>query len=224
MKLAIIAISLFYFNIIFGFIFNYFLLKKTPSIHYQECATNFKKRTPLIFLNIFLVSLASFLSIITAKHYFLTSFPTSLITTLIQFLLFIVIDDLWFYGFHRYLHENKFLFKKIHRQHHYAHKPFPLEFIYAHPLEWMGGSIGILFSCIAIYILFGEINAYVFCIYTFFRGFHDIFLHSRTESKILKYIPVFHTNEAHAKHHARFNGNYASMLSYLDALFKTKIK
>ncbi|MDP1573434.1 MAG: sterol desaturase family protein [Coxiellaceae bacterium] len=227
MKLAIIAVCLFCFNVLYGLIFSWFLLKKSASkiqlAAYQARISHFKKRLPLIFLNIFLVSLFSFISITCASSYFSSVFPTGIITILSQFFLFIVIDDLWFYSFHRYLHENKFLFKKIHRSHHRANEPLPLEFIYAHPLEWMGGSMGIVFSCIAIYMLFGGINAYIFCVYTFFRGFHDVLLHSCTKSNLLKYIPFFLGNEAHELHHARFTGNYASMLSYLDILFKTKM-
>lgn len=228
MKLAIISIGLFYFNIVFGLIFSGLLLKKaaskTQSTAYQARIAIFKKRLPLILLNIFLVTLLAGVSITYASSCFSLVFPISITTILIQFFLFIVIDDLWFYGLHRYLHENKFLFKKIHRSHHRANNPLPLEFIYAHPLEWLGGSMGIFFSCIAIYLLFGEINAYIFCAYTFFRGFHDVLLHSCTKSKVFKHIPFFLTNEAHAVHHARFTGNYASMLSYLDVLFKTKIE
>ena len=228
MKLAIIAVGLFYFNIVYGLLYTWLLLRKMYSknqpLLYQTRIDILKKRLPLISLNVFLVSIMSFISVLYAKHYFSLSFPMDIITILGQFFLFIVIDDLWFYAFHRYVHENKYLFKKVHRDHHRANKPLPLEFIYAHPLEWMGGSIGILFSCIAVFMIFGEINAYIFCAYTFFRGFHDVILHSDTESKIFKHIPFILSNKEHALHHERFNGNYASMLSYLDVLFKTKIK
>ena len=52
-----------------------------------------------------------------------------------QVLIFIVIDDTWFYWSHRWLHENRWLYRKVHKQHHRFTATCPIASEFAHPFE-----------------------------------------------------------------------------------------
>ncbi|XP_060196813.1 sphinganine C4-monooxygenase 1-like [Lycium barbarum] len=59
--------------------------------------------------------------------------------------------DTWQYFMHRYMHQNKFLYKHIHSQHHRLVVPYAFGALYNHPLEGLildtiGGALAFLFS------------------------------------------------------------------------------
>ena len=58
----------------------------------------------------------------------------SFLIFLLQIAVILIIDDFYFYWFHRLLHKNKFLYEKIHIIHHKASNPFPADYLYEHPL------------------------------------------------------------------------------------------
>ena len=47
-----------------------------------------------------------------------------------------------FIGFTDLMHKNKFLYEKVHIIHHKASNPFPADYLYEHPLEWIMGLLG----------------------------------------------------------------------------------
>ena len=108
----------------------------------------FYKRLPLILFNITLLILISFLGL----HFFydfgffqegeILSSGSNFPVIFAQLFLILVIDDLYFYFLHYFMHKNKFVLKKIHNIHHRAISPIALEYIYVHPLEWMMGYVG----------------------------------------------------------------------------------
>ncbi|KAJ0986612.1 hypothetical protein J5N97_004968 [Dioscorea zingiberensis] len=68
-----------------------------------------------------------------------------------QFLIAMVVLDLWQYFGHRYMHVNKFLYKHIHSKHHALVVPYAWGSLYNHPLEGLlldtiGGSLAFLLS------------------------------------------------------------------------------
>lgn len=68
-----------------------------------------------------------------------------------QLFLAMVILDTWQYFMHRYMHQNKFLYKHIHSQHHRLVVPYAFGALYNHPLEGLlldtiGGALAFLFS------------------------------------------------------------------------------
>ncbi|PRQ18065.1 putative sphingolipid C4-monooxygenase [Rosa chinensis] len=74
-----------------------------------------------------------------------------LATTMVQFLIAMVVMDTWQYFMHRYMHENKFLYKHIHSQHHRLVAPYAYAALYNHPLEGllvdtMSGAVSFLLS------------------------------------------------------------------------------
>lgn len=68
-----------------------------------------------------------------------------------QLFVAMVILDTWQYFMHRYMHQNKILYKHIHSQHHRLVVPYAFGALYNHPLEGLlldtiGGALAFLFS------------------------------------------------------------------------------
>ncbi|KAG6407860.1 hypothetical protein SASPL_130860 [Salvia splendens] len=76
---------------------------------------------------------------------------TSLIVLARQFLVGMMVLDTWQYFMHRYMHQNKFLYKHIHSQHHRLVVPYAFGALYNHPIEGLlldtvGGALSFLVS------------------------------------------------------------------------------
>lgn len=179
----------------------------------------FFQRLPLILLNLAILGVITAVSLYFFADLFDTSIPAWWVIPVQVFCIFLV-DDAWFYFAHRLMHENKFLLRKIHSIHHQAITPFPLEYIYVHPLEWMIGSIG-SFLGLAVMMIFMPVNVYAFFVYGAIRNLHEVEIHSDTRSVISKYIPLLSATEHHDLHHAKVKGNYASMFNIWDRVFGT---
>ncbi|KAJ4793593.1 Sphingoid base hydroxylase 2 [Rhynchospora pubera] len=70
---------------------------------------------------------------------------------LIQFLVAMFVMDTWQYFVHRYMHQNKFLYRHIHSKHHSLIVPYAIGALYNHPLEGLlldtvGGVLSFLVS------------------------------------------------------------------------------
>ncbi|KAJ8529192.1 hypothetical protein K7X08_036027 [Anisodus acutangulus] len=68
-----------------------------------------------------------------------------------QLFVAMMVLDTWQYFMHRYMHQNKFLYKHIHSQHHRLIIPYAFGALYNHPLEGLildtiGGALAFLFS------------------------------------------------------------------------------
>ena len=178
----------------------------------------FAKRMPLYLFNITLL-----LTISGLGAYFGFGFlkqEVSIGIIVFQVIFAFVIDDIFFYFYHRWLHENKFMLKNVHSIHHRATKPFPLEYLYAHPIEWMLGMIG-AFLGFAILLIFMPVNVYAFWIFGALRNLHEIHIHSDLELPISSKIPLLSKTKHHDDHHAKLKGNYASTFVWMDRFFKT---
>ena len=80
----------------------------------------FRKRMPLFIFNfLILLSVAGFGSYLLYESLETAMQPIWLIGS--QILFAFIIDDIWFYFFHRWLHENKFMLKNVHSIHHRNH-------------------------------------------------------------------------------------------------------
>jgi methylsterol monooxygenase len=112
------------------------------------------------------------------------------------------------------------MLKNIHSIHHKATKPFPLEYLYAHPFEWLMGMIG-AFLGFALILIFMPVNLYAFWIFGAIRNLHEIHIHSDLELPISSKIPLLSKTKHHDDHHAKLNGNYASTFVWMDRIFKT---
>lgn len=178
----------------------------------------FAKRMPLYLFNITLL-----LTISGVGAYFGFGFlkqEVSIGIIVFQVVFAFVIDDIFFYFYHRWLHENKYMLKTVHSIHHRATKPFPLEYLYAHPIEWMLGMIG-AFLGFAILLIFMPVNIYAFWIFGGLRNLHEIHIHSDLELPVSSKIPLLSKTKHHDDHHAKLTGNYSSTFIWMDRLFKT---
>lgn len=75
----------------------------------------------------------------------------SLLVLAQQFAIAMAVLDTWQYFMHRYMHQNKFLYKHIHSQHHRLVVPYAFGALYNHPLEGLildtvGGAMAFLAS------------------------------------------------------------------------------
>jgi sterol desaturase/sphingolipid hydroxylase (fatty acid hydroxylase superfamily) len=199
--------------VLYTSIFKKFSIQKKPYVKGV-----FAKRMPLYLFNITLL-----LTISGLGAYFGFGFlkqEVSIGTIVFQVIFAFVIDDIFFYFYHRWLHENKYMLKTVHSIHHRATKPFPLEYLYAHPIEWMLGMIG-AFLGFAILLTFMEVNIYAFWIFGALRNLHEIHIHSDLELPVSSKIPLLSKTKHHDDHHAKLTGNYSSTFIWMDRLFKT---
>lgn len=70
---------------------------------------------------------------------------------ILQILIAMFVMDSWQYFVHRYMHQNKFLYRHIHSQHHRLVVPYAIGALYNHPIEGLlldtvGGAISYLVS------------------------------------------------------------------------------
>ncbi|ERM94367.1 hypothetical protein AMTRI_Chr04g189700 [Amborella trichopoda] len=75
----------------------------------------------------------------------------SLAVQALQILIAMFVMDTWQYFVHRYMHQNKFLYRHIHSQHHRLVVPYAIGALYNHPLEGLlldtfGGALSYLVS------------------------------------------------------------------------------
>lgn len=76
---------------------------------------------------------------------------SSLIVLARQFFIAMAVLDTWQYMMHRYMHQNKFLYRHIHSQHHRLIVPYAFGALYNHPaegllLDTVGGALSFLLS------------------------------------------------------------------------------
>ena len=199
--------------VLYTSIFKKFSIQKKPYVKGL-----FSKRMPLYLFNITLLLTISGFGAFFFADFFNQEF--SIGTIIFQVIFAFVIDDIFFYFYHRWLHENKYMLKTVHSIHHRATKPFPLEYLYAHPIEWMLGMIG-AFLGFAILLIFMPVNVYAFWIFGALRNLHEIHIHSDLELPVSSKIPLLSKTKHHDDHHAKLTGNYSSTFVWMDRLFKT---
>jgi len=204
---------------VLGLLYSKFVIDGTiywelPYIH-KHLPQTFNKHLPLILINLMLM-LAIFPAGLHLMSDILIIPYQNFGIMLGQVFAMFLIDDLYFYFYHRLLHKNKFLYKNIHYIHHRASKPFPSDYLYEHPLEWM---LGLLGPFIAILVL-GGVAFPALILFLIIRTLHELDIHSGIAS-FYKKIPFAGTNEHHALHHKVYDIHYASVFSLWDKVFKT---
>ena len=183
----------------------------------------FYSRLPLIGFNILILSLFSAIGLYFLFPLFDKKMDFNVLYIVLQLFVILFIDDLFFYFLHKWMHQNKYILKKIHRIHHKATAPFALEYLYVHPLEWILGYVGPFIGIIAIGVFTDSLSIWAFWIYLFIRNIHELEVHSGFKSKISKWIPLWGESEHHDIHHEKLDGNYSTTFTVWDHVFKTKI-
>jgi 4-alpha-methyl-delta7-sterol-4alpha-methyl oxidase len=212
---------------LFGFLYSYIVLNTSLFAKYRIQNKPYPKGLFLSRMPLFLFNLGTLIGLSAFGAYMMfdffdTKWPVWWVIP-VQVIIAFVVDDLWFYAYHRYLHENKFLLKYIHSIHHKATTPFPLEYLYAHPLEWMAGALGPVIG-FGVVMIFMPMNIFAFWIFGLIRNLHEIHIHSDLKIPILSQIPLISTTKHHDDHHSKLKGNYASTFGWMDRLFKTEFK
>ena len=175
---------------------------------------------PLVAFNVLTLMLFVFIGLYFFHGYIINNHQMSIYKVIIQLFVILLFDDTFFYFLHRMMHENKFIYKTIHKIHHRANAPVAIDYLYVHPLEWMSGFIGPFIGI----ILLGGVSIYTFWLYLFVRNFHELAIHSGLKSSFISRIfPFYGTNEHHDLHHEKRDGNYASSFTFFDLVFKTKL-
>lgn len=140
---------------------------------------------------------------------------------LAQLLFFVLFDDFLYYWMHRYMHENKWLLKNIHSVHHRIRNTCGINGNYMHWVEYvLTASLTLLGP-----ILIGA-HIYVIWIWVIIRQFEGADGHIGYDIpwNPAHLLPVYEGPVYHDFHHAKFKGNYAGFLPYLDKyLGKTHI-
>lgn len=142
----------------------------------------------------------------------------SLMSLLGWVLLYQIIEDFVEYWMHRMFH-TPFLYKHIHKQHHFFNMPFSLTAEYAHPLDF--------FFCNYIPIMAGPVlfpqHVVVFWVWLSWRVFLATEIHSGYSFpwNPENYFPLYAGPKHHDRHHEAFVGNYSSSLKWCDWAFGT---
>jgi methylsterol monooxygenase len=181
-----------------------------------------RKRLPLICFNLAMVGVLLPGSVWLLDEKFPVEVPSPGVF-LAQLAIIYVCDDFWFYWAHRAMHHYPWLYRRIHKYHHQAYAPVPIEFIYAHPLDVLAGGVGTSIGFALALLSFGEISAWTLWIGVAVRLAHELVIHSGVPRIIGAHLPFCGSAERHARHHARPTfGNYASTFTLWDRLFRTE--
>ncbi|WOL03791.1 sphinganine C4-monooxygenase 1-like [Canna indica] len=96
-------------------------------------------------------AIAQVLFMVTAEASSSVPVQPSVPVQIFQIFVAMLVMDTWQYFMHRYMHQNKFLYRHIHSQHHRLVVPYALGALYNHPVEGLlldtlGGAISFLVS------------------------------------------------------------------------------
>jgi sterol desaturase/sphingolipid hydroxylase (fatty acid hydroxylase superfamily) len=226
---ALITVGILLFSNFIGFLYSMLVLHTKTFVPYRIQKKSYQERIFSKRMGLFLFNFATLLALSGFGIYF--AYDTLTIDTTwntwwvvaIQVIVAFVIDDFWFYFMHKWLHTNKFMLKHVHSIHHRATTPFPLEYLYAHPAEWMLGMVGTI-AAFGLIMLVMPLNIYAFWIFGLVRNLHEIHIHSDLELPIISKLPFISKTRHHDDHHARLNGNYSSTFVWMDKLFNTELK
>ena len=223
LHISITLILLFCINF-YGFLYSYLITTTSffEKLKIQDKNINYdvlKSRVPLVLFNVIVLMILTTIGLYYFKSYYISDYTSFYIETG-KLIIILLVDDVFFYFLHRTMHENKFIYKTIHKIHHRANTPIPIDYIYVHPLEWLSGFIGPFIGM----LLIGGISIETFWAYLIVRNVHELHIHSglKTSSFISKIIPFYGPNEHHDLHHAKRDGNYASTFVLWDKIFKTQ--
>ena len=177
---------------------------------------SFRKHLPLILINLIVMCVVFPAGLYLMSDWIMVSYQNFWVV-LLQLIAVLLIDDFYFYCFHRLLHKSDFLFKKIHKIHHRARNPFPSDYLYEHPLEWL---IGLLGPFIA-FLIIGGVSFTTMILFLIIKVLHELDIHSGIKSSLYRHLPFAGINEYHAMHHKYQDVHFASVFSFWDRVFRT---
>lgn len=117
--------------------------------------------------------------------------------------------ELWFYWSHRLFHENQWLYKNVHKEHHLEIVPSPIDSYILTPMETINVTMSFV---IPLLCGFGITYRGLLIVYTY----HFVM-------SLLVHGGLPHIDH-HMVHHAQYNGNYSATYPLLDIVFGTQIE
>merc|ERR1719162_1456137 len=135
------------------------------------------------------------------------NFPSTS-TLLRDIVAWLIIEEIMFFYLHRWMHENKTMYAKVHKLHHTWTAPISYVAIYCHPLEHI--------LCNILPFIMGPLlcrsHIIASAIYLFAGTVHTLAVHSG--------YWFCDDNGMHDEHHKAFNVNYG-VTGAMDALYGT---
>ena len=141
---------------------------------------------------------------------------------MVKFAIFFLVDDCWFYLYHRVVHTFPILYINIHKPHHIFTAPFPAVSFAVHPFELALQAFGATLAPLGLF--YGKTHPIVFwsfIVVRFLQGVEDHLGFELSWSPTHLLPSVFGGTKFHDLHHQKFNCNYASIFSFLDKAFGT---
>lgn len=135
----------------------------------------------------------------------------------LQLLFFIVLDDFLYYWMHRLMH-TRFLLRHVHSVHHRLRNPFALAGNY---FNW--AELAMTSTLVLVGPLLVGAHLYVVWAWVVFRQYEAADGHTgyHLPWDPGHLLPVYNGAVYHDFHHARYQGNYAGFLPYLDRFWGT---
>lgn len=146
----------------------------------------------------------------------------SFLTISWQIFIFILCEDFLFFWTH-YLCHTRWLYKRIHKQHHIFKQPTGVAFILADPWELLlQNQLPVWFAA----ILFKEKHIFTICLWIFLRVYQTINAHSGYDLPYISpqyYFPgILSGTLEHDYHHQYTKMNYGSFFTFWDRLMNTR--
>jgi len=196
---------------------NYFLINlfdnnsiNKDNIHNDIIVENYKNEFKI---NLLTSTIVETLSLISIKYFIFNNFIFyNYFNNLILFIpisfIFEFIFDFFHYWFHRILHNNSFLYIKIHKKYHKYSNPISILVFYQDPLDLI---ITNSIPQILTLFIFPYISLFQFNIILMYKSFTEISGHSNKKVYPLIWLPKFFNfalyREDHNLHHSKNNWN-----------------
>jgi sterol desaturase/sphingolipid hydroxylase (fatty acid hydroxylase superfamily) len=184
----------------------------------------------------FLINLTSTTLIESLTNYFIINYSSfNNINYFYDLLLFIpisflfeVILDFFHYWSHRYIHQNKFLYRHIHKKHHHYPNPNVWVTYYQDPIDLL--ITNSLPTCLSL-LFIPKISLFTYSSMNIYKNYLEICGHCGKDTFPTSCFPQFiwlpkffnielHTRD-HDKHHSRNNCNYSKRFKLWDKIFNT---
>jgi len=155
-----------------------------------------------------------FLFIYFFKNIIFNNNDTNILLEIGKTILYLLFVDFLFYWYHRTVHRNEILKKKIHDLHH-EYYSIPSDLLYISICELFITITLIFIPCLFLNMKF---EFFIFAIILYY--IHGLYTHSESTYD----IPILISAKFHEDHHKIGGGNYSIVFPYLDSILNTKCK